>query len=45
MKKDLPDNVDTVTRAFLCQVDFILGAKLHGIYMSGAAVFDDGGPI
>jgi len=45
MKKKLENDVAAVTRAFVDGVAGALGSKLYGIYMYGASVFDDGGPI
>ncbi|MFC1573247.1 aminoglycoside adenylyltransferase domain-containing protein, partial [Candidatus Eisenbacteria bacterium] len=41
----LPNQIHDVTKAFVDEAASILGAKLYGIYMYGASVFDDGGPI
>ena len=42
MKREL---FDDVTQTFVGEVASILGAKLYGIYMYGATVFPDAGPI
>lgn len=46
MKFDqLTSSVSEVCRAFVCGLEAILDANLHGIYMHGASVFPDSGPI
>lgn len=46
MKFDqLPSTVREVCRAFVCGLEAILDANLHGIYMHGASMFPDSGPI
>ncbi|MBE7464735.1 MAG: DUF4111 domain-containing protein [Planctomycetes bacterium] len=37
--------VGRITDAFVTEVAEILGQKLYGIYMYGASVFQDGGPV
>lgn len=45
MNKRYPNDVVSVAQAFADGVADILGSKLYGIYMYGASVFDDAGPI
>lgn len=45
MKRTLPDDITGVTTAFATGIEKCLGEKLYGIYLYGAAVFDDGGPV
>ena len=46
MKFDqLPTNVRKVCQAFVGGLEVILDENLHGIYMHGASVFPDSGPI
>jgi hypothetical protein len=43
--EDLPSNVQKVCDALVDGLTHILGKKLYGIYMYGAAVFPDSGPV
>ena len=45
MKTDFSDQVTAITQAFVGGVTAVLDAKLYGIYMYGATVFPDAGPI
>jgi hypothetical protein len=42
---DLPQQVKDVCEAYVGGLKEILGTKLYGVYMHGAAVFPDSGPI
>ncbi len=42
---DLPQPVKDVCKAFVGGLKEILGTKLYGVYMHGAAVFPDSGPV
>jgi len=41
----LPDDVNEVVEAYLDGLQGSLGSKLYGVYMYGASVFPDSGPI
>ena len=43
--KDLPSNVQKICDALVDGLIRILGGKLYGVYMYGAAVFPDSGPV
>jgi hypothetical protein len=45
MEKQLPETVKEVCSAFVERLENILGSKLYGAYMYGAAVFPDAGPV
>jgi hypothetical protein len=45
MKRQLPEPVEDVCSAFTDGLKRILGSKLYGVYMYGAAVFPDTGPV
>ncbi len=45
MKNNVPDDVVQTMAAFINGLQKRLGTKLYGIYLYGAAVFDDGGPV
>ena len=45
MQRELPDSVCAILREFVGGLTRILSAKLYGIYMHGATVFPDAGPI
>lgn len=45
LRRTLPSDVQQVVEAFVAKTAAILGEKLYGIYMYGASVFDDGGPV
>ena len=45
MKRQLPQEIEALVETFVEEISRILGPRLHGIYMHGAAVFPDPGPV
>lgn len=45
MKREVSENVKVIIQSFVNGAAKILGTKLHGIYMYGATVFADSGPV
>jgi len=45
MKRQLPDSIEIIIQIFVDEIARILSSRLYGIYMYGATVFPDAGPI